>query len=323
MGYCISNALSPKAYDVVRERPSEIMDERRRKPRNSTPVSADVTIGIERGNGDMQTRRVRLVDVSEWGLGFNTDRPMVVGAKLSIWGAALPNAPDEARRAQVQVVHCRLMTEEGLYRAGCAYEGAPRRRAGEGAPRPDSSLIDFYEVLQISPSADAETIHRVYRFLAQRYHPDNPDTGDQSAFQAVLQAHQTLSDPERRAAYDLSYQGSKSLRWKIFEKPTGTEGVEAEKRMRAGILSALCHAKAQRSRRPGHDDAGNRGVARLPAGAPAVPVLVPAPQGLIEGPQNGRYDITIEGVEAAEAFEQEGYGPKPLSLPQIEAPKGS
>src|SRR6266702_8690906 len=34
-------------------------------------------------------------------------------------------------------------------------------------------MIDYYEFLQISPHADNETIHRVYRYLAGRLHPDN------------------------------------------------------------------------------------------------------------------------------------------------------
>jgi hypothetical protein len=32
--------------------------------------------------------------------------------------------------------------------------------------------LDYYEVLQISPNAEQETLHRVYRLLAQRLHPD-------------------------------------------------------------------------------------------------------------------------------------------------------
>jgi len=35
---------------------------------------------------------------------------------------------------------------------------------------------DYYEFLQISPNAEGETIQRVYRFLATRLHPDNPET---------------------------------------------------------------------------------------------------------------------------------------------------
>src|SRR5690349_7912822 len=41
---------------------------------------------------------------------------------------------------------------------------------------------DYYEILQISRHADAETIHRVYRIMASRFHPDNPKTGDVEKF---------------------------------------------------------------------------------------------------------------------------------------------
>lgn len=63
-------------------------------------------------------------------------------------------------------------------------------------------MPDYYEFLQISPSAEAETIHRVYRFLAARFHPDNSDTGDSEKFYLLKQAYEVLSNPERRAAYD-------------------------------------------------------------------------------------------------------------------------
>ena len=55
---------------------------------------------------------------------------------------------------------------------------------------------DYYEVLQVSPTAEPETINRVYRMLAQRYHPDNQQTGNESRFRNVLEAYTILSDPE-------------------------------------------------------------------------------------------------------------------------------
>ncbi len=61
---------------------------------------------------------------------------------------------------------------------------------------------DYYEFLQISPSAEQDTIHRVYRFLAARFHPDNQDTGDAEKFFLLKQAYDVLSNPELRAAYD-------------------------------------------------------------------------------------------------------------------------
>jgi len=64
-------------------------------------------------------------------------------------------------------------------------------------------MIDYYEFLQISPNADADTIHRVYRFLATRLHPDNPESGDAETFYLLKTAYDVLSNPDRRADYDV------------------------------------------------------------------------------------------------------------------------
>jgi len=63
-------------------------------------------------------------------------------------------------------------------------------------------MLDYYEFLQISPNADSDTIHRVYRFLAARLHPDNPESGDAEMFHLLKTAYDVLSDPERRSQYD-------------------------------------------------------------------------------------------------------------------------
>lgn len=61
---------------------------------------------------------------------------------------------------------------------------------------------DYYEFLQISPHADQDTIHRVYRFLAARLHPDNKETGHAENFQLLKKAYDVLSNPATRSAYD-------------------------------------------------------------------------------------------------------------------------
>jgi curved DNA-binding protein len=63
-------------------------------------------------------------------------------------------------------------------------------------------MLDYYEFLQISPNADSDTIHRVYRFLATRLHPDNPQSGDAEMFHRLKTAYDVLSSPDRRAEYD-------------------------------------------------------------------------------------------------------------------------
>ena len=65
---------------------------------------------------------------------------------------------------------------------------------------------DYYERLQISANAEPDTIHRVYRLLAPRFHPDNLETGDESRFRAITEAYHILIDPEKRAQYDIVHE---------------------------------------------------------------------------------------------------------------------
>ena len=67
---------------------------------------------------------------------------------------------------------------------------------------PSNQAVDYYEILQISPNAEPETVHRVFRLLAQRYHPDNAETGNEAQFRVLNEAYRVLSDPEQRARYD-------------------------------------------------------------------------------------------------------------------------
>ena len=63
--------------------------------------------------------------------------------------------------------------------------------------------LDYYSVLEIGPSAGTVEVNAAFRRLAWRYHPDrNPAPGATLQFQDINQAHQVLSDPERRAEYE-------------------------------------------------------------------------------------------------------------------------
>ena len=64
---------------------------------------------------------------------------------------------------------------------------------------PETEFPDYYEFLEISPQATQETIHRVYRYLAARYHPDSAGTGNLEKFAQLTSAYKVLSDPGRRA----------------------------------------------------------------------------------------------------------------------------
>ena len=67
---------------------------------------------------------------------------------------------------------------------------------------PEMEIPDYYELLEISPQATQDTIHRVYRYMAARYHPDNLGTGNLEKFTQLTSAYKVLSEPNRRSEHD-------------------------------------------------------------------------------------------------------------------------
>jgi curved DNA-binding protein CbpA len=103
----------------------------------------------------------------------------------------------------------------------------------------ESEFTDYYEALQVSANADSETIDRVFRHLAKRYHPDNPQTGDSNRFHVLMEAHRTLTDAEKRAEYDSHYQQSVARQWSLIEEAGGYASDEVDQVLRERLLALL------------------------------------------------------------------------------------
>ena len=100
--------------------------------------------------------------------------------------------------------------------------------------------VDYYEVLQVSDTAEPETINRVYRIFAQRYHPDNQETGNEARFREITEAYQILSNPEKRAQYDATSQKRRKERWRVVSAAADSENdFEMEQVVRLTVLEAL------------------------------------------------------------------------------------
>ncbi len=62
---------------------------------------------------------------------------------------------------------------------------------------------DYYAALELERDADGDAIKKAYRRLARRTHPDvAKEPGAEERFKEISEAYQTLSDPEKRQAYD-------------------------------------------------------------------------------------------------------------------------
>ena len=103
-----------------------------------------------------------------------------------------------------------------------------------------SGEVDYYEVLQVSDTAEPETINRVYRIFAQRYHPDNQDTGNEARFREITEAYQILVNPEKRAQYDATNEKRRKDRWRLVSEGAQSENnFELEQAVRLTVLECL------------------------------------------------------------------------------------
>src|ERR1700733_6025370 len=101
------------------------------------------------------------------------------------------------------------------------------------------NIPDYYEFLQISPNGEPDTIHRVYRFLAVRLHPDNPETGDAEKFFLLKQAYDVLSDPDRRAEYDGACKRETTQSVPLSTSIDFMDNLEGELNRRSAVLALL------------------------------------------------------------------------------------
>src|SRR5215469_10136877 len=104
---------------------------------------------------------------------------------------------------------------------------------------PSQPAVNYYDLFQINPRAEIETIERVYRILAARYHPDNLQSGDSERFRLLTEAYEVLSSPVRRNEYDRMLESSQGSPLSIFLGKEFTDGIDAEAKIRVGVLCLL------------------------------------------------------------------------------------
>ncbi len=169
----------------------------------------------------------------------------------------------------------------------------------------DDRSLDLYELLQLSPNADSETIHRVYRTLAQRLHPDNKETGNESRFRELTDAHKILSDPERRAQYDVGYHRQRQDRWRLVTTGMSADNdFEAEQFARLTILEVLYTRRRMEPDEPGIFNLDLADLTGKPREHLEFTLWYLLSRGLVERTDGSRLAITAEGADHLEQHYQ-------------------
>ena len=273
--------------------------ERRRQNRRRGRSEQALRIAVSGADGPAEIP-ARLVDTSDSGIGVETATPLAIGSSVRVHSPDGINGRIGAHKAHVRWCE---RGSNGSFQSGLQFDDdtAQEPKNGQAAKAGASEETpDFYEVLQLSPNADQETIHRVFRALAQRYHPDNRESGNEETFKQVMAAHEVLSDPERRAAFDAARLDRKRARWRIFDQPQSAVGVEAERRKRQGVLSLLYTKRINDPHQPLMSLHEFEDLLGCPREHLEFTLWYLKDSGLVARSDNGRYSITVKGVDHAE-----------------------
>jgi curved DNA-binding protein CbpA len=118
-------------------------------------------------------------------------------------------------------------------------------------PEENIHATDYYEILRVGPQADEDTIERVYATLADRFHPDNPSTGDLETFLRLREAYETLSNPARRAEYNALRHGTRGSARLWLRSREFFDGVRGGQNRRLAVLCLLYRKRISTHEAPG------------------------------------------------------------------------
>lgn len=160
-------------------------------------------------------------------------------------------------------------------------------------------FVDLYETLEISPNANSETLERVFRYFAMRYHPDNRQTGNEARFSEIVEAHNVLKDPVKRAQYDISYREHAGVRVQLAAEASDAKGVEKDTVVQTKLLSLLYVKRRQDVSNPGIGDVEIERLLGCPREHLEFHLWYMKAKGWIARIENGTIAITVEGVDRA------------------------
>jgi curved DNA-binding protein CbpA len=162
-------------------------------------------------------------------------------------------------------------------------------------------MIDYYEFLQISPHADAETVHRVYRYLAGRLHPDNPDSGDAQTFRMLKAAYDTLANPSKRAEYDAAFRREAKEEPPIANSIDFLDSIEGEQNRRIALLAVLYYKRRANPRFPEVSLADIEKRMGFPRDYLDFTTWYLTKKGYVSRADNSDFSLTAEGVDYIES----------------------
>jgi hypothetical protein len=178
---------------------------------------------------------------------------------------------------------------------------------------------DHYSLLGVDPRADSDTIQAAYTKLAQKYHSDNTETGDDEKFEAVNLAYEVLSDPTLRAGFDklkgIDHEASNL-------KFTGVEffrALEQSAVLRSAVLCVLCDRRRVKSTRPSLSIRHLENMFQVTTEELNFALWYLKQRGLVINDDKSSLEITIDGMDHLERNHPSAEAVMPLIKPDAVA----
>ncbi len=239
--------------------------------------------------GQNRALRARGLNISKSGMRIEANEEINPGAPVSV------QAERHELSGKAMVRNCSRRGSN--YVIGLEFSEETRRTVR----LPLVDAIDYYEVLQVSPNAEPETIHRVYRIMAARFHPDNPQTGDSERFLLLNDAYEILSDVEKRAGYDAARKVGECQPLPAFELKEFVDGIEGEQNRRLGVLCLLYNRRRCDMDHPGLSLLDLERLMAFPREYISFAVWYLRDRGFVHMGDNSDYVLTAEGADHVEA----------------------
>ena len=163
----------------------------------------------------------------------------------------------------------------------------------------NGSFIDYYDLMQVSPNADEETIQQMFRHLAKKWHPDH-EKSDPERFKLLVEAHKVLTNSERRAAYDLRYQKFWDSKWNLAADASSTRVFVDDSEVREGLLSLYYVQRRSKMNDPGLGELEVARLMRIPIHLIEFHIWYLKEKGWVERLENGQFALTALGVDEVE-----------------------
>ena len=159
-----------------------------------------------------------------------------------------------------------------------------------------------------------------YRLLAQRLHPDNKETGDEERFRFLHQAYLTLSDPEKRARYDVTYYEIHRAHWRaVSAEPRTDNDFEFEQVTRLTHLEVLYTHRRAELNNPGIFILDLEDLTCRPREHLEFTIWYLTQKGYAKRGDNSRVEISADGIDYLEEHYKNGQYQRRIKAPVPES----